>query len=512
MKIFTSEEIRRVEERENEIGTGFLRLMELAGMECAKEIKRMVLPEDGPVAIVCGQGKNGGDGFVIGRKLKENDYDVTIVTAFGDPYAADAAKNRERALEAGVPIVDYSRDMHFAEQALASATLIVDTIFGIGFHGTPDEDQTEIFELINRCKGTVVSVDVPSGIDTDTGKVNGSAVRADVTFAITTLKPGHVLYPSREYCGFTKVIDIGILEESFEGISPSCFTLSDGERMDILPERPVTAHKNTFGHVLSVCGSRVMPGAAVMCATAAVNSGAGLVTAVFPESAYPSIASHTMECMLLPVAETDRGFLSENAARHIGYGLEKTDAAVIGCGIGKENETEKLLKKLLMKARIPCVIDADGLNGLEGRPDILIEMKAPAVITPHPGEFSRLTGKSVAEIEDDRRRCALDFAEKYGVTVVLKGPDTIVATPGRNDVYVNTTGNQGLAKGGSGDVLAGMIASFLAQGMEPFTASVAAVRIHGQAADLASEKTSLRGMKAGDILDAIPLVLRLYEE
>ena len=511
MKVLKASEIRQVETRENEIGTGFLRLMELAGTECSKEIRKKYSPKDGSVAIVCGKGKNGGDGFVIGRKLKEADYDVTIILPFGNPTAEDAIRNHERALEAGVPVIDYSRDMHFAEQVMASATVIVDTIFGIGFHGIPNEDQTEIFELINRCKGKVFSVDVPSGIDTDTGKVRGAAVKADETIAITTLKPGHVLYPAREYCGKTKVIDIGIIPESFEGIEPHFFTLLNGEEMDMLPKREVTAHKNTFGHVLSICGSRNMPGAACMCANATVTGGAGLVTAAFPKSAYPSLSAHTLECMLLPLPETDTGFFSEDGYRDIRDAMKKATVMVIGCGIGREHETGNLVRHLLEKTEIPCVIDADGLNCLKGQAKILKDMKAPVVVTPHPGEFSRFTGKSVEEIEKDRRKAALEFAEENGVIVVLKGPDTIVAAPGEKAVYVNTTGNQGLAKGGSGDTLSGILAAFLSQGMEPFKAAIAAVRIHGQAADFAKDNIALRAMKASDIVAVLPQVLKSYE-
>lgn len=512
MDILTAAEIRAVEELENQIGTKFLKLMSLAGEACAKVIMERFPKDCGPVAVVCGKGKNGGDGFVIARRLHNADYDVSIVLAFGEPKAEDAVINYQKALDAGIPVIRSYPDHAFADQIIAKASVVVDAMFGIGFHGAANDEQAYIFDLVSRSKGNVVAIDVPSGVDTDTGAVEGSAVVADLTLTLTCLKPAHVVYPSCEYCGETMVLGIGILEESFACVKPGLMTYSEEDIYDLLPERPRTAHKNDFGHVLAICGSYQMPGAACLSANAALKIGAGLLTAAFPEKAYPAFGAQLFpEAMRVPVPDTEQGQFCTASLPGIFEAMKKANVLILGCGIGQGEEVEKAVAGVLSRAACPVVLDADGLGAVSHNLDLLKTCKGDLILTPHPGEMARLLGCSAAEVEADRKGCAKRFAEAYGVTVLLKGPDTLVAAPKEPAVYVNTTGNQGLAKGGSGDCLSGMIAGLLAQGLSPFQAASLGAYLHGRCAEFVAFQGSLRSLLASDLIGALPRVLERYE-
>lgn len=504
MRITTAAEIRLIEEKENEVGTPFPELMERAGTGCAKRIMELTAPEEGPVVVLCGSGKNGGDGFVISRVLKEAGYDVTAVLGFGQPKAEDAVLNHGRALDAGVPVLLWSGT---AKALMGSAALLVDCLFGIGFRGAADEVQRDVFETVNASPAAVVSVDVPSGVVTDTGEVLGSAVKADLTLAISTLKPLHVFYPAREYCGVVETLDIGLSNAALGAAESPLMTLTDEEAEVLLPARARTAHKNDFGHVLSVCGSYRMPGAACLCVEAAVRSGAGLVTAAYPDKAYPAIAAHLTECMSLPLPSNEAGQLCIASLPALREARKKATVLVAGCGLGQSPEMPGVLEGLLENTDLPMVLDADALNALAERPEALRDYAGNIVITPHPGEMARLAGCPVSEVLSDRVGTAKTFADAYGVTVLLKGADTVVAGPGKVEIYVNTSGNAGLAKGGSGDTLSGILAAFLAQGTAPFEAACLAAFYHGRAAELCGAEMALRSICATDLLEALPFVL-----
>ena len=503
MKIYTADEIRFVEERENEIGMEFLRLMENAGAACAKKIEKLI-KKDATVCIVCGKGKNGGDGFVIARKLVEEGMKVKIVLAQGAPLATDAIEMYHKVDVLSVEIIRYDWDANLASKAIAEADVIVDCIFGIGFHGEPDDACAEVFKSINCSTAIVVSVDVPSGVDTDTGDTCKYAVSADYTLAITTLKPAHVLFPAREACGEVIVLDIGISEEALSSVSPRLETLDNFEVSELLPTRSINAHKNDFGYVLCICGSKNMPGAACLCSGAACTVGAGLTTVAFPESAYASLSSHMREVMLLPLPEIDGKLAATfECMSALSVYIQKASSIVIGPGLGQSEDVTELVTTVLRTAKCPVVIDADGLNAIASDLSILSGLSIPVVITPHPGEMNRLTGLSVEEIESNREGISEEFSKHHKVTVLLKGAATVVASPGISSVYINTTGNAALAKGGSGDVLAGIIGSLLAQGLSPYVATSCGAYIHGYAADLMVGDTSVAGMLASDLFEGI---------
>lgn len=512
MNILNAAEIRKVEDVENETGIPFLKLMSLAGNACTRAIMEAFPADQGKVVVVCGKGKNGGDGFVIARKLLDNDYDVSVVLAFGNPTAGDAQINYEKALEAGVPVFNFSPDPHYAQQVIANADLIVDAIFGIGFHGAANEDQAEVFDLISRSRGLVVAIDVPSGVNTDTGEVEGAAVKADATLAISCLKPAHVLFPAREFCGETLVLDIGISEASFSSVDCELQALNHGEVADLLPKRKRTAHKNDFGHVLVIGGSRNMPGAACLASNAALRMGAGLVTVAFPESAYSAFGAQlSMEIMRVPVAETKTGQLTMEALPDLFTAMKKATVIVLGPGLGTGEAVEKVIAAVLEQATVPVVLDADGLNAVAKQMQLLKDTKAPLILTPHLGEFARLTGKPVAELKAHRKESIRSFVEEYKVTLLLKGADTLVTSFQNEKITVNTTGNQGLAKAGSGDTLTGIIAGLLAQRMEPEQAATVGAYLHGALAEEVAENNATRSMVASDLILELPWLLKKFE-
>lgn len=278
----------------------------------------------------------------------------------------------------------------------------------------------------------------------------------------------------------------------------------------LLPPRHPDANKGSFGHLLSICGSMMMPGAAVLAASAAVRMGAGLVTAAFPTAAYSAIAPHLIEPLLCPLQSDENGFLSSRSSFGLFDRLDKATACLIGCGLGQTDDTQAVVREIILRSKKPIVLDADGINLIASNINILNAATVPLILTPHPGEMSRLCKVSVKEIQSDRIGVSLWFAKRSRTIVVLKGAGTIIATPdGR--CYINTTGNAGMAKGGSGDMLAGMTASLLAQGLSPEDAAVCAVYLHGAAGDLAASESSQRGVTPSDMVNALPRLLSEYE-
>ncbi len=514
MKVLTASQMFSAEQAQVERGMSFTRLMENAGSACARVIRERLCSlesKNKSVCIVCGKGKNGGDGFVIARKLAEADFDVAVVEAFGLPTAEDAVLMREKVMGMGI-VPEYFWGSDAANRAMNNACIIVDAVFGTGYRYREDERVREVFEKINASFAKVFSVDVPSGLESDSGELCGCSVRADVTVAISCLKPVHVVKPARVLCGEIVIVDIGIEDGALSDVQGDTLAvLNRSEAKKLFPRRPIMAHKGTFGHALSICGSRNMQGAAAIAANAALRCGAGLVTAAFPDAAYAAIAPKITEALLLPLPSNMQGTFANGAIPQILAEAEKASAVLIGCGLGVNLATKELVYSVVENCEKPLVIDADGINAVAANIDILKKIKAPVILTPHPGEMSRLTGKSIAEIESDRVGVARAFAEEYGVVVLLKGASTVVAGAGRKEAYINITGNQGMAKGGMGDMLSGIILSLLAQGVYPFDAAVLGAYIHGAAGDAAARSSSLTSLLASDSISALPGVLRTLE-
>ncbi len=507
MKIFTERQMRNAEQAAADAGMAFLRLMENAGSACAAEIKSRTDKAQTTV-VLCGRGKNGGDGFVIARKLADEGYSVAVLLVQGQPKDEDAAYMLTKLAGTGVGIFDLLQN-DAPRRLIGEADLLIDAVFGIGFRGAADDALAELFRAVNAAKGTVFAVDLPSGLACDSGAVESETIHADYTLAISAGKPCHVLLPAAERCGTVVPVRIGIEDAHYKQMPYYAYTFTHKEVRAAFPARPAVSNKGDFGKVLCICGSRNFAGAAVLAASGALRSGAGLVYAAFPQSAYPAVGGKLTEAVLLPMPDDTEGRFASASIPHVADAMQGKQAIVLGCGLGQSAGTRELTEYVLENASCPVVLDADGLNLLSSDISILRKAKCRLVLTPHPGEMARLLGVSVSDVQRDRVKTASDFAAEYGVTLVLKGANTVVAGGKGGAVYLNTTGNSGMAKGGSGDFLAGLLGGLLAQGVH-FPAETSAY-IHGLCGDRAAQRLSARGMLPTDCIRELPRVLSEFE-
>jgi hydroxyethylthiazole kinase-like uncharacterized protein yjeF len=506
IKIVTCQQMKDAEAYAINSGITSARLMENAGSASARFIRGAVSIPSMRCTVICGCGNNGGDGFVVARRLMETGAPITVILACGIPQTREATEMYERLGILNATILDYGRDRRRCVSQISQSSVIVDAIFGTGFHGAADDTVTELFEKINHSDATVFSLDMPSGANADTGAVERSCINAAHTIAFAASKTGQFSYPAASFCGKITVVNIGISDEAFAGASPVELLGQDMVKA-LLPVRAKDSNKGNFGKLLCLCGSLTMPGAAYMSSLAAARCGAGLITLGAPKSIYTPLASKLNEVMITPLDETPEGSLSVSNLHRLVKMCNAADAAVIGCGISRSDETEKLVCALLPQLHCTVVLDADGINAISGHINLLRASSANLILTPHPGEMARLTGLTVAEIQADRINTARDFATQNNVTLVLKGAETVVASPD-GYLFINPTGNPGMARGGSGDILAGMIAGFAVQGIEPTDAACCGVYIHGLAGDRCAEGLSQYGMLPTDMLLEIPQIFR----
>lgn len=487
-----------------EYGISGLQLMECAGRSCVEEIIAGYGVK-GRAVIMAGKGNNGGDGYVIARLLAQKGWSVkVIILADRGQIAGDAAANLDRLPG---PVVEYctveGRLSLLHREEVFQADLIVDALLGTGLSSDVGGIYLEAIDLINCAGRPVVAVDIPSGIHGTTGRMQGAAVRADITVTFALAKLGHVLYPGAEHTGRLVVADIGIPPVLMESASGYEF-LDDAAIRPMLRRRERLAHKGDFGHCLIVAGSTGKTGAAVLAANSAVRAGSGLVTLAAAESIHGILETKTTEAMTAPLPECGRGYLADSAFPAIEKLLVGKDAVAIGPGLGSRTDTYVLIRNLVEAVVLPLVIDADGLNALAEDVTVLKRKKAEQLIlTPHPGEMSRLLGVSVSDVEELRISVALEFARKYGIYLVLKGARTIIASPS-GIAAINGSGNPGMATGGMGDVLTGIVVSLLGQGYDAWDACRLGVFLHGFAADMVAEEKGEIGLNATDVFEKIP--------
>ena len=509
MRVLTVENTRKLEALANETGISYLQLMENAGSYCARIIRKTFENTNKRNAlVVCGKGKNGGDGFVIARKLFENGYKVNVVMAMGLPTDGESSEmlSRIRAMGINIAYFNETTDKYFED-----AQIIIDCIFGVGFRGEPDATITSLMNKINNSSATVVSIDVPSGLEGDSNKAPNNSITADMTIAVLVMKPVHVLKPSMEKCGKVVVAPLGIPEKCYSQVNTTLFTMSVDELKPFFKKRDTDSHKGTFGTVLVIGGSYEMPNAVYFASQGAVNSGAGLVKVAFPSVAYNAIAPKTYEQILIPLESNKKGRISQNATKRLEAELKKCSCVLLGCGMGNDEDTKAVAEFVIKNAEVPIILDADGINCLKDNIDIIDSAKNPVILTPHPKEMSRIAGVTVDEIQKNRGAVVSSFTKAHKSILVLKGASTLVGSTDYDDIYVNSTGNPGMATGGSGDILAGIIASFVAQGVDPFTSAVAGVNIHGMTGDKVTEKYSMMGNTPTLMLNELPLILKKIE-
>ncbi len=484
-----------------------LELMETAGQGAARVLLAQFADqaEDG-VGIVCGKGNNGGDGFVIARELAAQGLEVAVyLLAKTGAVKGDAATNLKRLAALNIPVIEVPDEDSFSKikPRLARSGLLVDAILGTGLTSNVRGFFKAAIDFINSTGIPVFAVDIPSGLNSDTGQPCGTTIHAQCTATFALAKIGHYTYPGAECTGKLEIIDIGIPRTVVESVSPKQYLLTAERIRAYFQPRAAETHKGKTGHLLVVAGSTGKTGAAAMTAVSAMRAGAGLVTLGVAESLNSVVAAQVLEAMTTPLPQIRLGILGDTALDEIqGLTAGKTCLA-IGPGIGQALETRSLVEKVIRQIEIPMVIDADGLNNIVGQTGLLKKLKAPAVLTPHPGEMARLIETSPAAVQQNRLACARDLAVNFGVHVVLKGAATVIAHP-NGTAFVNSTGNPGMASGGMGDVLTGVLAGFITQGFSPEAAAHAAVYLHGAAADTLAKTIGPIGYLAGEVMNAIP--------
>ena len=481
MNVLTRDLVKLSEENAVNCGDfSFSDLMQTAGKKASEIIINNYAVKNKKIAVICGNGNNGGDGFVIANNLLQNGANVSVFLPLGKPKT-------ENALHYFSLLPEYI----VLENFNGNFDIIIDAIFGIGLCRDLNEDIIELINELNQQSAVRIAVDIPSGIDCDTGAVLGAAFKADLTITFISPKPCFYLPSAIDFCGDLEVADIGV-----KPIDSNLTLLSN----PILPKRNKNSHKGTFGTALLICGSYGMAGAAILATRACLKSGVGIAKCLVPKSIYPILTAAVPEAVCLPKAQTFKGGLSSFV--NLKPALSKTNAVLFGCGLSNTKHTLRLLNKLITDCKKPIVIDADGINALANRIDLLKKANASIILTPHPAEMARLLKCDIKTVEQNRIQIAQDFAKQYNCVLVLKGSNTLIAEPSGN-VYINTLGNSGMATGGSGDVLSGIIVSLLAQGLNTIDAAKTAVYLHSLSADIAAKKTGEAGLLPSDMIEAL---------
>ena len=484
-----------------QLGVPGLELMERAGLGVARAVEEA--SREGPVVIVCGKGNNGGDGFVAARFLREEGRSVRVLrTAPADEYTGDAAINLSRL--PGEP------PQALGDGSLGDAGVIVDAVLGTGFEGAPHGTAAQAIAAINAASARVVSVDIPSGVEAASGETTGDAVRASATVTFQLAKPGLWINPGKAHAGVVQVIDIGIPREAIAATDTAADEPPTGLIADeiaaALPRRGPSSTKFSSGHVLVVGGSLGLTGAPQMTALAAMRAGAGYVTACVPASLQPVLATGGTPAMMTRAVAEEDGSIAEEALDDVLEASGRGGAIALGNGLGRASGALAFATALAAQAKVPMVIDADGLNAHAGKPETLAQRPAPTVLTPHAGELARLLELSSAEIERQRLLHARETAERSGAVVVLKGDDTLVVAPD-GGTAISRGASPALATAGTGDVLAGVIAALLAGGLDAFTAAAAGVWMGTRAGrEAARREGSAEGVIATDVIAALPAV------
>ncbi len=512
MKLVTVEQMRYLDRN---AGVPTSQLMENAGLAVAQEAW-LLLGEvaERAIVVLVGTGNNGGDGLVAARHLHDWGSKVDVYMLKSRDASQDDVYRQ--VVERDIPVKTVAEDKGFQalEEMLSQAEVVIDGLLGTGRMRPIDGELAEVMKRLAAARQRplpphILALDAPSGVDCNTGAADPLCVPAEVTLTMAHSKVGLHTLPAAQYCGRIEVADIGIPAALSEKLPYELMTAAWARSS--LPERPLEANKGTFGKVLVVAGSTNYIGAAYLAAVGAGRVGAGLVTLACARSIYPIMAAKLVESTFLPLPDAE-GFLTGESAHSVLQALDQGyNALLVGCGLGQMAYVQAFMQSLLARLKgetlRAVVIDADGLNALAGREHWWQELSVPAIVTPHPGEMSRLTGLPIADIQADRLQTAVGQASAWGTTVILKGAHTVVAAPdGR--ARLSPFANPALASGGTGDVLAGAIVGLVAQGLEPFDAAALAVYLHGRAGEKVRGELGDAGLLAGDLLPALPQVIQ----
>jgi ADP-dependent NAD(P)H-hydrate dehydratase / NAD(P)H-hydrate epimerase len=515
MLVVTAKEMRELDRLTIEkYGVPSLALMERAGAAIADAlVRRFGKPAKGGVLVVCGKGNNGGDGLVVARRLKKKSIPCEVaLLARPDELSPDAAVNLRAYLKVKGTVVEAGKNsLAPLAQCLKKNKIVVDAILGTGLKEEVRGVYADAIALVNGSGVPVVAADVPSGLDGDRGLPLGDAIRAEMTVALEFPKLGEVIEPGASYVGELVVAGIGIHPDAVAEVRPRAELLEAQEIGRLVPDRKPDSHKGSFGHLLAMAGSRGKTGAAILACRAAMRAGAGLVTLAAARSLNNIFAAALIEVMTEPLRDNageDIEILGDHEWRRI---LEKKTAVVFGPGVGVNDSTRSALWWLLRNLAPPLVIDADGLNLLAGNLERLDGAKCRPVLTPHPGEMARLIGSDTSKVNRDRVGAARAFAERHRCYLVLKGARTVIATP-EGRIFINPTGNPGMASGGMGDALTGILGGLLAQGFAIEEALKLGVFVHGFAGDRVAAEKGRIGLIASDVIEALPQALKHLKE
>lgn len=512
MKLATPNEMKKLDQMAMDLYKipGIL-LMENAALNVADKAMEMLAgaPLGSKTAVIAGKGNNGGDAFAAARHLVQKGYPVITVSLVERNMVTGDPESYLNILESiGAPVIYAYREEDIPKigNLLHDSALIIDGIFGTGFHGSVTGIFKPVIELINKSRAMVLSIDIPSGVNGETGQTGGIAVKADETVTFTLPKPGLFQYPGRFHAGNVTVADIGIPAAATEQLVLDAELTDDDFLSKNIPERVADGYKNTFGKILVITGSRGMTGAGYLAAKAAFKTGSGMVFLAVPGSLSPIYGMTIPEAITIKLKDTD-GFINGDNLDILMEKSETMDAVVIGPGLSSDKLVASWVKDFIIRCGKPMVIDADALNIMADEPDLLKMRNTATVVTPHPGEFARLTGLTAGEIRADRIKLALEYSQRWNTALVLKGAGTVIATP-TGKYYINSTGNPVLSVAGSGDVLAGITGSLIGQGVEHDIAAALGVYIHGRCGDfLAADSKWQAGFTAGEICDKIPFVM-----
>lgn len=513
--VFNSAQARRADEiMQLEYGYLGILLMETAGRKAAHKIRRLY-PNASRFIVVAGKGNNGGDGLVIARYLRRMGKDLFILLTHPPDKLSSLSRIQYDILtKYGLTCHILSADNLRLLQTYAQhdpKPILIDALVGVGLEQALRPPLSSLIELLRELHLPTVAIDIPSGLSGDTGALINEPLRCEHTITFQTAKICHLVTPAALYCGKVHVMDIGMYPEAIERIGTRTFHVRGVSLRSYLPERPPDAHKGTFGHALIIGGSRGKGGAAALAALAALRVGAGLVTAMVPGSVAPSFQRYTLSPMSLPYGDTQVPFLNEAAALWAKPHLQQKQSIGIGPGLGNNPDTQNFLKELLPHLQAPCVLDADALNILAEREELWESVPKGSIITPHPGEAARLLGTTSEHIQARRLESAQRLSQKREVIVVLKGANPIVATP-RGESYLFSFREPALAKAGSGDVLTGMIAGFMAQGVPPLKAALLSVYVQWLAARLLRRQMHPAALTAALLVQALGKALKKLQE
>jgi ADP-dependent NAD(P)H-hydrate dehydratase / NAD(P)H-hydrate epimerase len=512
MKVVTPAQMNEIDSKAiNEYGIPGIVLMENAAIKVVEEIKKHLKTLQGKeIFVFAGKGNNGGDAFTVARHVFNNGARVRVyIAADIRGITGDAGINLNIIKKMGVEILQLAEKEQLAalRDSLKTSDIIVDGILGTGFKGSLTGIVKDLVEVLNISPAPIISIDIPTGVNGETGSVQGSCIKAERTVTFGLPKLGLIIHPGCEYTGEVIVADIGIPSEVFNSMDININLISGSLVSKLIPDRYSNSNKGDYGRVFIVTGSVGMTGAGILAASSALRSGAGLVYTGVPAMLTSIYDTALIETVTIPLKDNGTGILARAGIADILDRIDKSTAAAIGPGLSVNDDVTDIIYDIIENASKPLILDADALNVLSRDVSILKKLKVKAVITPHPGEMARLSGISIDQVQNNRIKVAAEFAQKWNVTTVLKGSRTIVALPD-GTVYINTNGNSGLSTAGTGDVLTGLITGLVGQGAELSGAAIAGVYLHGLAGDNAAKIKGEHGMIAGDLLEELPKVIK----